>query len=147
MNGVPVFGRRGIDLTAKATRDHEEALTLELTRGTNRIEIYATNELGVESLYDTIEIEYTAAQSVKPDLYIAVIGVSTYKTDEYNLHYAAKDARDLADALEIGNREAFVGGAEQHDAVRALHARVSFEQMAVRRHARLVAADPQSGGR
>lgn len=107
INGVPVFGRRGIDLTAKATRDHEEALTLELTRGRNRIEIYATNELGVESLYDTIEIEYTAARSVKPDLYIAVIGVSTYKTDEYNLHYAAKDARDLADALEIGNREAF----------------------------------------
>ena len=107
MNDVPVFGRRGIDLKPKGSRTHEENITLNLSNGRNRIEIFATNELGVESFRETVEIEYAVAEAVKPDLYVAVVGVSEYQTPAYKLKYAAKDAADVLTALQASNQTAF----------------------------------------
>lgn len=107
LNDVPIFGKKGFDLSGKASRTHEQELTLELSQGRNRIEVFATNELGVESLRETVEIEYAGTETVKPDLYIAVIGVSKYETPAYKLNYAAKDAADVASSLEASNQKAF----------------------------------------
>jgi len=41
----------------------------------------------------------TVKPTKKPDLYVIGIGVSQYKNDEYSLHYAAIDMRDLLKVL------------------------------------------------
>lgn len=107
MNDVPIFGRRGIDLKPRGSRTHEQNITLDLSNGRNRIEIFVTNELGVESLRETVEVEYAAIEGVKPDLYVAVVGVSEYATPAYKLKYAAKDASDVATTLQAFNQTAF----------------------------------------
>jgi hypothetical protein len=42
----------------------------------------------------------TAEEQLKPKLYALVVGISSYGNSDYNLGYAAKDARDFAGALE-----------------------------------------------
>lgn len=52
-----------------------------------------------------------AAETVKPELYAIVAGVSDYAGSAIDLKYAAKDAADMAQALELGAKKLF--GAEK----------------------------------
>lgn len=94
VNNVPVYGFQGIDLRNKNIQQLEQELTINLSSGRNKIQVSCLNEKGVESLLETVEIEYTVKPS-KPTLYVAVISVSSYAQDAMNLKYAAKDGRDL----------------------------------------------------
>jgi hypothetical protein len=55
---------------------------------------------------DVVKINLTRAgaasadELLKPKLYALVVGISAYANSDYNLGYAAKDARDFAGALE-----------------------------------------------
>lgn len=94
-NGVPLLGTEGKAVNGKTVRQTE---TLELTSGTNRIEVGATDRRGAESLraYRTV----TYDQKTTGDLYYLAFGVSKYRDTRYDLAYAHKDVIDVGDVLK-----------------------------------------------
>lgn len=105
VNDVPVHGIAGIDLRALNTRTHERTFELALSTGANKVQISVLNQQGVESLKETFRVTCTAP-AVRPDLYVAAIGISDYADDDFDLNYAAKDAGDLS-ALLQGSTEIY----------------------------------------
>ncbi len=71
----------------------EKTINLELIKGTNKVNVYAVNTKGEESLAESITIH--CSRSDKPDLYLVTVGTSNYADDRFDLNYAAKDAQDL----------------------------------------------------
>ncbi|GAG56046.1 unnamed protein product [marine sediment metagenome] len=94
LNDVPIYGINGISLKGKNLKNYTDSIPLNLIYGRNKIQVSALNEKGVESFKEIKEI-FCNKPYVKPDLYIATIGVSRYKDSDYNLLYADKDADDL----------------------------------------------------
>lgn len=97
VNDVPLFGSGGISLRSRNLKQHEQDITVELASGRNRVQVSATNVVGVESLRQSFEIHCEAP--AKPALYVIAIGVSTYADASYNLKFAAKDAADISAAF------------------------------------------------
>jgi WD40 repeat protein len=98
VNGIPVLGSHGIDVTAQ----HRSAVKLSrgvvLESGPNRIDLEAENEQGVTGLGRTAVI--TREAPVRPGrLHIVAIGVSRY-AQGHDLRFAAKDAVEVAAAIE-----------------------------------------------
>jgi WD40 repeat protein/uncharacterized caspase-like protein len=106
INDVPVYGRKGIDVSRQNTQLYESALDLELMHGENKIQLSALNKKGVESYRETIYINNPTKD--EGDLYVISIGVSNYKDSKFNLNYAAKDAEDIVKAFENNERYATV---------------------------------------
>ncbi|MBI4701851.1 MAG: caspase family protein [Deltaproteobacteria bacterium] len=98
VNDVPVFGTAGIDLRGRGA-SAEVPLELDLSSGMNKIQLSALSSLGVESLKETVAVSYQGAAG-KPTLHVLAIGVSRHANPKLDLEYAAKDAMDLAQALE-----------------------------------------------
>jgi WD40 repeat protein len=98
VNGVALFGQDGKSLRGAASQGHQETLSIPLSRGENEIEVSVTNTRGAESLRQAVYVRYDAPPKV-PSLHVVSIGVSDYRQSEWNLAYAAKDARDLASLL------------------------------------------------
>ncbi|MGM0480195.1 MAG: caspase family protein [Bacteroidota bacterium] len=71
----------------------EKSIDLELIKGTNKVNVYAVNTKGEESLAESITIH--CSRNDKPDLYLVTVGTSDYADDRFDLSYAAKDAKDL----------------------------------------------------
>ncbi len=104
-NGVPLLGD-GKPISGRTARLTE---TVELTRGSNRVEVGAIDRRGGESLRPYRRAEYGDRRAkptdddddVKPDgdLYYLAFGVSTYRNAAFNLAYAHKDVTDLAEVL------------------------------------------------
>lgn len=92
VNNVPVYGKIGSSISGKKELTSSESV--ELVYGLNKIQISAKNTDGYESLIQTFYVEKSGEQP-KPNLYIATIGASKYKSDQYNLNYPTKDAADL----------------------------------------------------
>ncbi|OJJ22193.1 hypothetical protein BKI52_09140 [marine bacterium AO1-C] len=101
VNGVSIFGQKGVSLLAKNTqRTYIKAQIPLSDRGKNKVEIVALNDQGVESLKDRFEVIYKPAKPTpKPNLHIVSLGVSKYKNKSYNLNYARKDAEDIVKAF------------------------------------------------
>lgn len=72
----------------------------------NRIEVFAYNAVGyLRSRGQVVEFESDSAGPSSPvTLWAIVVGTSKYADDKVNLRYPAKDARDIAKALELGQR-------------------------------------------
>lgn len=98
LNGVPLYGRRGLDLGGEASVC-ERSLELDLCRGNNRIDLSCMNDKGVESYREQIEV-YCEAEPVRPRLFLAAVGVSRYARPGFDLNYAAKDAADFAGMMK-----------------------------------------------
>jgi len=97
VNDVPFPNRSGFDLENSDKRV-ERDIVLPLSAGSNRIEIAALAADGAESLREVIQTTHPADTSAGT-LFLLAMGVSKYRDVSLNLRYAAKDARDLADAL------------------------------------------------
>jgi len=95
INDVPVFGYEGINLSNESSQSIQKQIEVDLSSGLNEIKTIAVNEKGLESIPHVMEINYEAP-FIKPDLYIASVGVSRYQDEEYNLSFAAKDAIEVA---------------------------------------------------
>ncbi len=92
VNDVPLFGAYGKPLTqTKAMLDER----IELTAGTNKIEVSCTDDKGAES-FRALTSAQVAPRPDKGDLYFIGFGVSKYKDPSLTLKYAAKDVTDLA---------------------------------------------------
>ena len=100
LNGVPLKGKNGMDLSGLVTSLYEEKVDVELCEGNNFIEVFAINNRGAESFRQTIDITYEPSVKKRKTLYVAAIGVSKYADNSFNLEYAAKDACDIIDLFK-----------------------------------------------
>jgi len=96
VNGVPVDGEAGRPIGGTTFTDNVE---VALGAGENRIQVSVRNDRGVESLRELVTVEYSE-DADKRRLLAVVIGVSDYAGTDFDLTYAAKDARDLGRALK-----------------------------------------------
>lgn len=94
INDVPALGRSGLDVSSLNTQKLVQTLSIELMSGLNKVQISATNSVGIESLKETVMI--TNNTPVASNLYVVSVGVSNYKDTLYNLDYASKDAEDVS---------------------------------------------------
>ena len=94
VNHIPIFGLGGLDVRDRRLQSIHESISVNLSSGKNRIQFSCLNEKGVESLLETFEITCSAVRK-KPNLYLAVVSVSSYLNPDRNLKYAVKDGRDL----------------------------------------------------
>jgi len=105
VNNSPVYGEEGIRPNAGADPlSFRHVANIALLEGINKIDISCINANGTESLYATKEITKSGTAKRK-DFYIATIGVSKYKNENYNLTYPTKDATEIAEALQFDNRQ------------------------------------------
>lgn len=91
INGVPV---NPISVSGKSI---EKQVQVELGEGNNTVEVRVLNAAGVSSLSQYFEVKYVPENPVKKDLYLVTVGVSNYENADFNLTYASKDAKDLAE--------------------------------------------------
>ena len=77
--------------------------TIKLSPGRSELAIIATNSASTSSPKMTtitrVGTDPTGSDTRKPKLYVLAVGVANYKNDEYDLKFAAKDARAFADTL------------------------------------------------
>ena len=102
INGVPTYGMSG--KTVDRSKRISLSLPVTLASGHNTIQVSCMNDKGAESYRETIEVTLPEKTN-KPHLWIATIGVSKYSDQRFNLDYAAKDARDVVQALSTVNRD------------------------------------------
>ncbi|OIQ29786.1 MAG: hypothetical protein BM555_05575, partial [Crocinitomix sp. MedPE-SWsnd] len=95
VNDVAVYGADGISLRDKDVQDYSTALKVDLAKGKNKVQVSVLNQAGAESYKETFEIECSAGKN-DPDLYLITIGESEFQQSDFNLTYAAKDAKDIA---------------------------------------------------
>ncbi len=101
VNGIPIYGRNGKNLAALTSGATLE-IAVDLSYGSNAIEVSAMNHRGVESYRQTVAFE-RQGQPPKPNLYIAAVGVSDYQQGDtqHDLAYAAKDAADVLTLMNL----------------------------------------------
>jgi len=105
VNGQPFRGVNGFNLQGKNLNSLEADLTVNLSRGPNKIQVSCLNSDHVESLRQTFYITYTAAPPVpKPDLYVLTVGVTHYRQSENDLTFAANDAEKIGAFFNRPNR-------------------------------------------
>lgn len=102
INDVPVYGTNGISLKSESSDSVNRTLTVPLSSGNNRIQVSCMNEKGVESLKRSVDIACNPVAPVKPDLYIIAMSVSKYQDSRYDLQYAVKDGKDIANLFSPG---------------------------------------------
>lgn len=102
VNGVPIYGIKGLSLKGRYTHQTKVKIPLELSKGQNKIQISASNQKGDKSLVEKFEINF---KTKNPDLHLYAIGVSEYVHSALNLEYAAKDAKELVEKYKDRARD------------------------------------------
>lgn len=95
--------KQGVQKDAKSVK----TFTLTLANGENLIKATAFNTQRTEAIASEIQIQYTATQTAKPNLYLLVIGINQYKNPKYVLNYAIDDATGVKQEVELGSKEIF----------------------------------------
>lgn len=115
-NGSLVKVWHGDVLKGQPNVSLEEEITV--TAGPNRLVAYGFNRDNVKS--KDAPLVFTGAEALKRKgtAYIIAVGVNEYANTQYNLKYAAADARDFAD--EMQRRQMLVGGFERVEVVQLL---------------------------
>ncbi len=98
INDVPQCNSYKIDAKNDDANYIEKNIEIKLMNGRNEIVVTCMNQLGVESLPVTLEINYT--EEKQGEVYFIGIAVADYKDSDYNLKYTVKDIRDLAKAFK-----------------------------------------------
>jgi hypothetical protein len=88
---------------------------IRVTAGPNRLVAYAFNRDNVKS--KDAPLVFTGADSLKRKgtAYIIAVGVNEYENKQYNLKYAAADARDFGE--EMRRRQTQLGGFERVEVI------------------------------
>jgi WD40 repeat protein/uncharacterized caspase-like protein len=115
-NGSLVKVWHGDVLKGQPNVSLEEEITV--TAGPNRLVAYGFNRDNVKS--KDAPLVFTGADTLKRKgtAYIIAVGVNEYANTQYNLKYAAADARSFAE--EMQRRQALVGGFERIEVVQLL---------------------------
>ncbi len=133
VNDVPLHGSQGLLLSGEtaAAGNLRRTIPVPLTRGENRIEVSVTNRRGSESLRRAAYVRRTGPPD-EPALHVVAIGVSSYRDAAWNLTYAAKDARDVANLL---------GGEARKEHYRDVHVHLLTDEDATRANIRALRRD------
>ena len=99
VNDVAIYGTNGISLRDKNVQEYTTNLEVFLAKGNNKVQVSVLNQAGAESYKETFEVECTVGKT-QPDLYLITIGESEFQQADFNLTYAAKDAKDMAALFE-----------------------------------------------
>lgn len=94
VNGVPVYGSRGLSIKSKSNKAVLIPVNIPLSAGRNQIAVSVLNSKGTESLQQV----FTAFRSGpvrRPDLHIIAIGCTNFADSRINLKYPVKDAREM----------------------------------------------------
>jgi WD40 repeat protein len=94
VNGVPAHGPMGIDVSGAQGAESTHPIAVELSAGTNIVQVSAANAAGVEGAAERFVVTYAATPPRR--LHILAIGVSRYADARMSLRYASKDATDVA---------------------------------------------------
>jgi WD40 repeat protein len=97
---------RGKILLPRRRNHYRKKINVSLDEGNNQIRIIAKNRIGQTA--KEWQIYYTGYRRQKlGDLYLVAVGVSDYKEDNLDLHYAAADAHALHRALVAQQGKAY----------------------------------------
>ncbi len=99
VNGVPMFDEGGFGISGKMAELEVEVL---LSEGENKIQYYAVDQNGFSSVKPTIVT--TCNRDYQPKLFVLGIGAGTFMEGEFDLNYAAKDAKDIVSIFEKSNK-------------------------------------------
>ncbi|MEO6732307.1 MAG: caspase family protein [Ferruginibacter sp.] len=94
VNDVPVYGMKGKRLPQKDKNTIHD--NLQLSNGFNKIQLYCTNNNGMQSLRQSIYINYypKKVENIQRVFFVG-IGMDEFADKQYNLQYSTKDVRDL----------------------------------------------------
>lgn len=95
VNGTALFSAEGKKVSNSTASSFKEKISI--TDKYNRVEVCFYNQQKKESTHDYVVIN--KIQNVQPALWVVTVGIADYKNQDYNLTYAAKDAKDLAAVL------------------------------------------------
>tara|TARA_B100000508_G_scaffold75230_1_gene58559 strand:- start:3260 stop:5962 length:2703 start_codon:yes stop_codon:yes gene_type:complete len=98
VNDVAIYGTDGISLRNLETQKLNKTISVDLAKGNNKVQVSVLNQAGAESFKETFEVECTVGKK-KANLYLITIGESKFEQSDFNLTYAAKDAKDIAALL------------------------------------------------
>ncbi|MCA8900432.1 MAG: caspase family protein [Hyphomonas sp.] len=94
VNGTPVARRKDTGT------DFNETIRIPIASGNNRVTAEARSVEGISGRAATLDI-FRPAPERRSRLFVFAAGVSDYANDALDLHYAAKDATDLARFLQL----------------------------------------------
>jgi WD40 repeat protein len=100
VNNVPLYGVKGMDVSGDKSKTLSKEISIDLSNGTNLIEVMVTNDKGLESPKESFEIDYQNPAAAKPGLYIFAVGVSRFKEPKHNLVFPVKDANDFINIMK-----------------------------------------------
>ena len=100
MNGVPLYGAQGIDLSYRSIKSLDTAIRVTLIEGLNKIEVSVIDEQGLESYREPYYIQQVGAFGKSARIYFVGIAIDNYANSQWNLRYSVKDIKDIARALE-----------------------------------------------
>ncbi len=107
VNDVAIYGTNGISLRDKNVQEYTTEIEAFLAKGKNKVQVSVLNQAGAESYKETFAVNCTAGKD-QPDLYLITIGASEFQQSDFNLTYASKDAKDLANLMTTSNAYANV---------------------------------------
>jgi hypothetical protein len=115
-NGSLIKVWHGDVLKGQANVSLEQEITV--TAGANRLVAYAFNRDNVKS--KDAPLVFTGADTLKRKgtAYIIAVGVNEYENSQYNLKYAAADARSFGE--EVRRRQTQLGGFERVEVIQLL---------------------------
>lgn len=93
------------DLAPGAAGNFSTRVEVELTAGPNELSSYAFNRDDVKSEDASINVEASRALQRPGKMYVIAVGVNEYSNPDFNLSYAAPDAKLLSERLS----ESFAG--------------------------------------
>ena len=96
VNGVPVYGLKGISLRKESIKNIRKNIEVPLSNGRNHIEISVLNQAGAESYKERWTIDKKSKQEERSVLYLITIGAGKYLDARFDLKYATKDAEDIS---------------------------------------------------
>jgi WD40 repeat protein len=103
IDGRPSRGFKRVETKADGTRVEREIVNIP----GRDVQIGLVAHAGsLTSAVSTVRLKWAGAAPsgddlLKPKLFAVVVGVSVYRDSRLNLHYAAKDAHDFAEALKL----------------------------------------------
>ncbi len=100
VNNVPLWGMKGLSIGNRKKNSLDTTISIQLTKGQNKIETAVTNSNGTESFRAPVMVNYTPQVRITEKVYFVGIGIDRFSESKYNLRYSSKDIRDLAKKLK-----------------------------------------------
>jgi WD40 repeat protein len=108
MNGVPLYGVNGLDLSGRRTYKLDTAVRVDLINGLNKIEASVVNEKGIESFREPYFVKQIDSSAKVPKIYFFGIALDEYNESNWNLNYSVKDIRDLVGSISTRDQNVVV---------------------------------------